>query len=227
MALTGDLGMVASQLGDYADARAQFEVVLAQARAQGSRDSVALQLVRLGDLARLEGDYERAAPMYEESLALCQEIGDVLDIAASLFKLGQVARRQSDLKRARKLLAESLSLQQEQGNQQGIIECVAGLAGLAVDTGQLEAAARLFGAAEALLHRLGAPLAPADQRAWERDIGQLQDGLAPEILIRAWAAGHMSAEAGAGAVAAHTLATLPTSAAATGGRRSESGSANE
>jgi len=205
MALTGDLGMVASQLGDYAAARVQFEIVLAQARAQGSRDSVALHLVRLGDLARLEGDYERAAPMYEESLALCREIGDVLDIAASLFKLGQVARRRGELARARALLREALELQRRQGNQQGIVECVAGLAGLTLDAGQPEVAARLFGAAEALLEALGAPLAPADQREWERDVGQLRNSLAPEVWRQAWAAGQASAGRGAEAVTTDTL----------------------
>jgi tetratricopeptide (TPR) repeat protein len=205
MALTGDLGMVASQLGDYAEARALFEAVLAQARAQGSRDSVALQLVRLGDLARLDGDYERAARMYAESLALCREIGDVLDIAASLHKLGQVARRRGALAPARELLVESLDIQDAQGNRQGIIEGVAALAGLALEAGQPEHAARMFGAAEALLEGLGAPLAPADQHEWERDVAELKIRLAPETFAAASGAGRTLAAAGAGATAEAAL----------------------
>lgn len=217
MALIGDLGLVACHLGDYAEARTHFEQGLARARARGSRDGVAVHLVRLGDLARLEGDNERATPMYEESLALCREIGDVLDIASSLHKLGQVARRRGDYERARDLLAESLSLQQAQGNQQGIIECMAGLAGMAVNLRQPEIAARLFGTAEALLHTLGAPLAPADQREWDRDVAELKAFLIPDILTTAWAAGRTLASEGVEAATAeilHLAAGLPLGGAA-------------
>jgi len=196
MALTGDLGMVASQLGDYAEARARFETVLAQARAQGSRDNTALQLVRLGDLARLEGDLDRAASMYEESLTLCREIGDVLDIAASLFKLGQVVRRRGDFERARGLLDESLALQMAQGNRQGILESIVALAGLALNEGRTDQAALWFGAAEALLQELGAPLSPADQHDWERDVADLRLRLPPANLAEAWAAGQALAARG-------------------------------
>ncbi len=196
MALTGDLGMVASQLGDYAEARARYEVVLAQARAQGSRDSTALQLVRLGDLARLEGASERATPMYEESLVLCREIGDVLDIAASSYKLGQVIRRKGDFERARVLLRESLALQRDQGNRQGIVECIAALAGLDLHVGRSVRAGLLFGAAEALLQELGAPLSPADQRDCEQDVADLRLCLSPANLAEAWAAGQALAARG-------------------------------
>ena len=134
--------------------------------------------------------------MYEESLTLCREIGDVLDIAASLFKLGQVVRRRGDFERARGLLDESLALQMAQGNRQGILESIVALAGLALNEGRTDQAALWFGAAEALLQELGAPLSPADQHDWERDVADLRLRLPPANLAEAWAAGQALAARG-------------------------------
>jgi predicted ATPase/Tfp pilus assembly protein PilF len=189
MALIGDLGLVASHLGDYAEARARFEESLAHAREQGLKNGIAVDLIRLGDLARFEGDDERAAPMYEESLALCREIGDVLDTASALHKLGHIACHRGDYRRAQALFAESLTLQHEQGNKQGIVEALAGFAGLAAAVKQPERAARLFGAAEALLDAIGAPLAPADRAEWERDAATARAQLDKAAFEAAWAEG--------------------------------------
>lgn len=151
MSLVGDLGLVAYHLGAYGEARLHFEKGLAHAHAQGSKEGIAVHLSRLGDLACLEGNFALARQLFEESLANCREINDVLDIASSLHKLGQVVRQQGDYERAQSFLLESVALQKAQGNRQGIVECLAGMAGLCVDVGHPDIAARLFGAAEALL----------------------------------------------------------------------------
>ena len=54
----------------------------------------------------------------------------------------------------------------------------------------------LFGAAEALLQELGAPLSPADQRDWEQDVADLRLCLSPANLAEAWAAGQALAARG-------------------------------
>jgi tetratricopeptide (TPR) repeat protein len=184
--LIGDLGLVAYHQGDYATARARFEESLKLHREQGIKEGSAEQLNRLGELARLAGDYRQAAVFYEESLELCRELRDKGGVASALHKLGYVARFQGDLPRALRLFGESLVLQRELGNKQGIAECLAGLAGVA---GQAEQAARLFGAAEALLEAIGAPLAPADRVEWERDVAAIRVQLEPTVFDAAWQAG--------------------------------------
>jgi predicted ATPase/DNA-binding XRE family transcriptional regulator len=187
--VTSDLGLVACHLGNNREARGRFEAALAYFREHRLIDGIALNLIRLGDLARMDDDYARAAEMFEESLTLCREVGDSLKTACSLHKLGQVARRCGDYARAGALFAESLALQQEQGNKQGLVECLSAFAGLAAATRKPERAAQLFGAAEALLETIGAPLAPADRKEWECDVSGLRAALGAATFSAHWNAG--------------------------------------
>ena len=187
--LISDVGLVACQFGDYATAQQQFERALTYFRAHDVKEGTAINLIRLGDLARLSNDYDRATPLYEESLRLCRETHYTQEAAYALLKLGHVARRQRDVVAARALLEECLTLQHDNGNKQGVIEAVAGLAGLAVDTDQFTRAAQLFGAVEALIETMGAPLAPADRMEWERDVARLRAELTESSVAAQWGAG--------------------------------------
>jgi hypothetical protein len=82
--------------------------------------------------------------------------GTTMEIAASLHNLAYVAHNEGDDTRAAQLFEESLAQHCELGNREGMTECLAGLAMLAATRGQLEAAARLFGAVEALREAIGA-----------------------------------------------------------------------
>jgi non-specific serine/threonine protein kinase len=106
-----------------------------------------------------------------------------------LHKLGQVSRMERDGVRAGRRFSESLALQRQTGNQQGIGECLAGLAGVAADARADRRAAELFAAGHALLERIGAPLAPADQVVLIGDLDAVRDRLPPPEFERAWGAG--------------------------------------
>ncbi len=187
--LVSDVGLVACQLGDYATAQLQFEKALAYFRAHDVKEGTAINLIRLGDLARLARDYDRAAPLYEESLNLCRETHYTQEAAYALLKLGHVARYRHDVVEARALFEECLTLQHDNGNQQGVLEALAGFACLAVDTDQFTRAAQLFGAVEALLNKMGTALAPADQMEWECDVARLRAELDEPSMADQWGAG--------------------------------------
>jgi non-specific serine/threonine protein kinase len=169
--LVGDLGMVAYHQGDYETARGLFEACLRSCREHGVTDHAADSLNRLGDLARLAGDLDRAQALYAESLGLWQTVHGSPGIASALHKLGQTARRRGDGLEARRLLVESLSLQREIGNKQGVVECLAALAGLALECAP-ERGVELLAASAAQLDSLGAPLAPVDRADFERDLAR-------------------------------------------------------
>jgi tetratricopeptide (TPR) repeat protein len=190
LTLTSDMGLVAYHLGDYDSARESFEEALLRWREQENKEAVADVLNRLGDLARVDGDYGKARSYYENSLELFRTMNAKLGIASGLHKLGQVMRHKRDIERAREFFVESLILQQEAGNKQGIIECLAGMAGLELANEELERAAVIFGATEALLDALGAPLAPADRMVRERDLELLKDQLDPHNYSAAWEKGY-------------------------------------
>jgi predicted ATPase/class 3 adenylate cyclase len=190
LTLMSDIGLVAYHLGDYASAQKSFEEALLRWRERGNQESVADVLNRLGDLARVDGRYDLARSYYEESLELFRTMNAKLGIASGLHKLGQVSRHQGRDERARELFRESLILQQETGNKQGIIECIAGIAGLEMVKEEFERAVVLFGATEALLDALGAPLAPADRVVREGDLELLKNQLDTRIYSTAWAKGY-------------------------------------
>ena len=186
LTLTDDLALLAYHQGEFDAARTHFEASLAVYRQQRNADGIAASLNRLGELARLRGDYGLATSLFEESLPLYREMGNVLDAPSVLKNLGHVAQARGETARARTLFAESLASQREQGNKQGIAECLAGLASVAYPP---ERAAELFGATEALLDAVGAPLSPADRTDWERNVTALRERLGEAGFATAWAEG--------------------------------------
>jgi predicted ATPase/DNA-binding CsgD family transcriptional regulator len=187
--LVGDLGLVAYHEGDYATAESTLRESLALYREHGLKDRVAGALNLLGDLARLDGDSGRAAEFYEGSLALWRELRGTPGIASALHKLGQVSRIEQDGTGARRRFVESLTLQRETGNRQGIGECLAGLAGVATDAGADARAVTLFAAGQALLERIGVPLAPADRMVLVGDLDAVRKRLSAVEFDRAWTVG--------------------------------------
>jgi tetratricopeptide (TPR) repeat protein len=124
--------------------------------------------------------------MYQKSTHLFEQLEADLGLASGYHKLGQVLKQVGDTSQARELFMKSLELEEKTGNKQGIVECLAGLAGLAAFTGKAEHSVALFSAADLQLSSLGAPLAPADQVDWERDLEIARCALSKEDFKRAW-----------------------------------------
>ena len=177
--LISDLGMVAYHRGNYPSARAYFEESLSLSRQQNSRDNIAQNLTRLADLARSEGNFDQAAEMITDVLRYCREIGFRMEEADALHKQGYLALQRDDVAGGLELFRQSLALQQEMSNRQGIAEDLFGLACAASHTGELSKAAWLFGAAQAALDSVGAPLSPADRQQVDRCLDAVREKLEP------------------------------------------------
>jgi tetratricopeptide (TPR) repeat protein len=181
--------MVDYHQGNYPSARAYFEESLSLSRQHNSRDNVAQNLTRLADLARSEGQFDQAAEMIAEVLQYCREMGARIEEADALHKQGYLALQRNDIEGGRELFRESLALQQEMGNRQGIAEGLFGLACSASQSDQLSQAAWLFGAAQAVLDAVGAPLSPADRQQVERCLEAVKERLEPAEFESAYLAG--------------------------------------
>ena len=97
-------------------------------------------------------------------------LGQPYATAYVLTTLGDVASDQRDDGRAHQLYAESVPLWLQVGNLVGIALCLKGWAAVAQRAGQLERAARLWGAAEVLLERSSdQQIHPAIRAAYDRD----------------------------------------------------------
>lgn len=192
------LGNLASRQRDYAAAHSLLTGALALCRAVGDKRLTATSLNNLGEVARCEDDDERASVLYEEALALRRELNDKSGIATTLHNLGHVLQHQRDHKKAAALLEESLAVYQEVGDKRGLGLCLAGLAGIAMQTSlgssarydeDLRRAVQLFGAADGLLNGISASLAPADRAEYDRNVATLRFQLGEAAYAAAWAEG--------------------------------------
>ncbi len=178
-----------SSQGDHRTARTLGEESLAIWCELGDRWGTALALHNLGLAAYRHDDYESARRLYEESLTIWRERGDQHYIVMFLVNLGRVATRQGDYQLARVSFEEALTPLPALGDKQVIAYLLQGFAAFAAARGGAEQAARLFGAAEALRAAIGAPLPPADQAHYDRDVADTRSRLTDDAFTTSWVRG--------------------------------------
>jgi non-specific serine/threonine protein kinase len=184
-----DLGVLATDTGNYARAQEALEECLALDRTIGEKNRIAAALSYLGDVAMYQSDDERAINLNEESLAIARTL-DTGSIARSLLHLGLALRERGELRRADLVLTESLALHRERGNRGAVAWCLEGLAGVACARGQPDWAAQLYGAAEALREAIGFPMPAGRRGTFDRDVMVIRAVLGDDVCAAAWAAGH-------------------------------------
>ena len=184
----GNLGLVAREHGDAARATALQEESLALRRTLGDKDGVALALHGLGVLACDRGDVAGAVAYYKESLAVYRALNHRAAMAAVLASLADARRRQGDAARAVQLCREALEIVPA-GSNVTVVELLEVFIGVCHDSGWLEHAARLGGAAAALRAVSGAPLRPADQAGYDGALASLRAQLGDGAFAAMWAAG--------------------------------------
>lgn len=162
------MGLVLVRAGvDLDRAEAALEESQALGLETGSNDRVLYARWHLGDVAQARGDYRRAAALYRESLIQVREKGDEWVRGLILFSFGVLAWLEANHDRAAVLLRQSLRVRQSLEDRIGIALCLHMLAGVAAAQGEMERAARLFGAAEGLRVVLGAAWFPQWEAARE------------------------------------------------------------
>jgi DNA-binding CsgD family transcriptional regulator len=149
----------------------------------------AAMLAYEGEEARAQGDYDRARALYEESLALSRTIGHPCMVAGSLCNAGYIAQHLGDPEHGVTQFGEALALAWDQGDTRTAAHCLAGLAGSIGDLDQPEPAARLFGAAAALLETTDATMWPLDRVDYDRSLAAVRVQLGEAGFAAAWEAG--------------------------------------
>ncbi|MGQ0549733.1 MAG: tetratricopeptide repeat protein [Armatimonadota bacterium] len=193
-AVLGNLGFTAWEQGDHAASRAFQEEALEIYRVLGDKPGIGNTLSYLGLVASAQGDHASARVLFEESVTIRREVGDRRGLAYTLGNLAQNALERGDDVSARALLEETLTIQREIGDKRGIAYSLERFAGLAAAGGRHERAARLFGGAEALRERIGAPLSPTDRTEYDRGVAAVRAALTGAALEAAWAAGRAMAQ---------------------------------
>jgi non-specific serine/threonine protein kinase len=141
------------------------------------------------------GDHRRAKNLAEQGLALCRETGDRHGTCIALYTLAEVAQAARDLERARDLFEEGLIVSAELGNEAAIVHCLEGLAAIAGAEGLIVRAARLWGAAAALLEKIEAVYTYVPNRSLHRSQAATRSLVDEAAWEAAWTEGRrMTAE---------------------------------
>lgn len=200
----------AKEQSDHATALPLGESALQRMRQAGNRSWLAYMLSDVGDLLAIIGDVERGGAMIDEGLALHRELGNKQGLGNKLSDLGIVRHDAGDEVAAMQHYLEGLRLLWEGGDTWYLAIPIAGLAAIALNSGQATRAARLVGAATALRERSGSSLWPKERVRFEQTVARARAELGDEIFDREFAAGRALPLAEAVAEASAVSETQPT-----------------
>jgi predicted ATPase/DNA-binding NarL/FixJ family response regulator len=144
-----NLGSILGVQGDLLAARVLFEEELAVYRLSASADFSAVY-VSLGWVAGLQGDDAAALAYLEQALAISRRFVITWTAVETLNLMGEVFERQGKLDQAGEHYAEGLALAYEMGDKAATAYILRHLGTLAYVQDQVERAARLFAAADAM-----------------------------------------------------------------------------
>jgi tetratricopeptide (TPR) repeat protein len=150
------------------------EESLALFRVLNHQPGIAQTLNIIGEIARINGDDGRARRLYEECLTVCQQTGETRRICYMCVNLAYIAQHEGDHERARSLGRQALQLAYARNDRRDIAVALMTLAGSIGALGQLQRAARLLGASEDLLERMGSFHQPTDQPECDRIVAAVR-----------------------------------------------------
>lgn len=183
------LGILAWALGDLDAAAIHYEQSLSLQRAIGNIDRVSNVLNNLGTLAKERQDYSAARIYLEESLAYTRALGLRWVTACALCNIADIARLQGDYATARAGLEESLQILHEVGSEHSVAVCLEGLAEVAAAESSGARAAVLFGAAESLRAKVGAPMTPTEAEGYAPSLSVARSEIGEQAFAANWGRG--------------------------------------
>jgi predicted ATPase len=138
-----------------------------------------------------QGDHSRAKRLAERGLALSREVLHMRAISPILYVLARLEQAEGNHEQARRLLEEGLTYSVEVGDKTDVAYCLEGLAAVAASEDSLVWAARLWGAAEALLETIEVTAVPyvSDRSLYQEQVAAARARLDEQTWVEAWAEG--------------------------------------
>jgi len=135
-----------------------------------------------------QGDYRAAQVLYEESLALCNEMDEKTQTAYALLGLGLVGLNENSPE-ARENILQSLHLRQEMGEKVAMTSSLIGVAGLALQDGNIQRAAQILGAVASAVKALNTAVEPEMIHFHNYTLAVAQEQLGKPAFQSAWEEG--------------------------------------
>ncbi len=183
------MGLAELYSKDIEKSREHYEEALKISRELRNGPGSGVALIALGEIARAKSDYTTARGYYEEALKLNEHLGQMGIVSIVAHNLGYVARHQGEFEKALDYFRKSLSLSIQRDQQRFIYFCLSGIASVMVDLGRTDAAARIFGCAEALGSTSHFELDPVDRWEVNQSLKKLDQSLDEKEKARLWEAG--------------------------------------
>ncbi|MEO8394795.1 MAG: LuxR C-terminal-related transcriptional regulator [Chloroflexota bacterium] len=139
----------------------------------------------IGEHARVSGDDERASRAYAEAFAIAEQSGETRLQYTILYNSAYIAQHKGDYRQAIRLLRRSIAVCRGMGVPTSPVALIP-LAGSLGGAGEPLLAARLFGAAQAILQRTGMLVHPDDQPEHDRNIAAVRAQLGEANFAQAW-----------------------------------------
>jgi non-specific serine/threonine protein kinase len=188
------LGVELAMAGDFAQGRRALEEAVAVFRALDEPWGTGWALVDLAWVVRQAGGRAEAQALTEEGLAQVRRSGDFLLVIQALTALGGLVLEAGEVTRAATLAREGLALLHDSGVRWCLPEALELAGGLAGARRRGEAAARLFGAADAAREVTGAGRF-IGRAAYEEFVAKARAGIEEQAFAAAWTEGRsLSAE---------------------------------
>jgi len=186
-----DLGCSLYSEGDYERGRTCLEEALGILREIHDIGHMAVTLMHLGEIARCQGDIYRARSLYAKAIQAYRERESNSGLAFCLLKFGNLEFLACKPDVAEELFREGLALSAKLKYKLGIAGCLAGLAGVAAvrQSSEIERAAVLFGASEAIVERSHLRMSSHDRLEYGTCISVARGRVDPELWEGTWAAG--------------------------------------
>jgi tetratricopeptide (TPR) repeat protein len=125
----------------------------------------------------MAGDFAEAQELMSKRVALARDTGNLATVSSEAGNLSMVERQLGNLDEAESLAREALDIDYKRGDEWAMPYKVSGLAAVATDRGDFERAAKLVGAAEAMMEREGADWPPDERPHYERMLTRIPRAL--------------------------------------------------
>ena len=187
----GGIGLVAVGQRQHERGIAYFQEAVDLFLEIGQKWSASVMLSFLAVAWFGQGDLIRAKRLAEQGLELAREIGDAEATSIACCVGATVAQADGSHERAKGLLQEGLKLSAGVGEESNVAYCLQGLATSAASEGRLARAARLWGAAEALLEKIEAAayIYAPDRSVYQDQVSAARVQLDEVAWQAAWAEG--------------------------------------
>jgi non-specific serine/threonine protein kinase len=177
-------GIAEIGLGKFDAARGTLERAIPLAEGADRTSLAAWAYGALGNAEHQSGHLERALEHYAVCLRISRSLGYKTGIAQALNHMAQIALVQNNLSDARAFADESLAIAWEHDLSQQLSDALEVVARFMTQKAQDDAAARLFGAVDALRARIRFPFTEVEQKARAEAMVPLLERHDPQWLRR-------------------------------------------